>query len=140
MVDAIRGESAGSGVSDRARAVGIAGGGRAGFESAGGESHRVPDGAAAGVRRMDGSAAILREFPHAVPRNTDGDSGAERVFPTAGTREGLERACSGAAVGRSGGDAGTVGWDLGRAFARGAEATRGGRAGPRPPSPAAGAP
>src|SRR5262245_491952 len=62
MVDALRGEAARSGVSNRARIVGIASGGRAGDEPTSEEGHRLSAREAADLRWLDGPAAVVREF------------------------------------------------------------------------------
>src|SRR4026208_2347861 len=89
MVDAVRPGTAGGGVSDRARAVGAPCGGGAGIESAGGQSDRLSASASTAVRRVDGPAPVVREFPHAVSRNPNGRAGAQRVLPSRSARDGV---------------------------------------------------
>ena len=43
------------------------------------------------VRRLDGPAAVVREFPHAVSRNADGGAGAQLVLPSRSACEGVGR-------------------------------------------------
>src|SRR5262249_1078197 len=89
VVDAVWPGTAGGGVSDRALAVGASGGGRAGIQSAGGQSHRLSASPSTAVRRLDGPAPVVREFPHAVSRNTDGRAGAQLVLSSRSAREGV---------------------------------------------------
>ncbi len=58
------------------------------IQSAGRERDRLPAEAAAGIRRLDGSAAVLRELPHAFPRDADGDPRAQLLLPVAGRAKG----------------------------------------------------
>ena len=47
---------------------------------------------AAAVRRLDGPAAVVREFPHAVPRNADGGAGAQLLLSRAAASKGMGHA------------------------------------------------
>ena len=89
VVRALRAEPAGGRISDRPRAVGPAGGRHSRRQPAGRQGDRLPAEAPAGLRRLDGSAAVVREFPHAVPRDPDGDPRAQLLLPGA-ARQGLE--------------------------------------------------
>src|SRR4029077_5787242 len=113
VVDAVRPGTTGGGVSDRTRALGTPSARVAGIESAGGQSHRLPASPSTDVRRVDGPAPVVREFPHAVSRNTNGGAGAQRVLPSRSACDGMGGASARTAVIRSGGSASAARWHLG---------------------------
>ena len=80
VVDALRSEGTRGRIPDRPRAVGAGGRRYPGGSAAGAEGNRVPAASPAGVRRLDGSAAILREFQDALPRDAVRRAGARIVL------------------------------------------------------------
>ena len=113
MVDAVRLRPAGGGVSDGARAVGARCGGRAGIKSAGGQGHRLSASPSTDVRRLDGSAPVVRKLPYAISRNANGGAGAQLLLPCRSACEGVGGGGARTAVIRSGGPASTTRWHLG---------------------------
>src|SRR5262245_16328243 len=127
VVDAVRPGTTGGGVSDRARAVGTSGGGRARIESAGGQGDRLSASPSTIVRWVDGPAPVVREFPHAVSRNTNGGAGAQLVFPSRSAPEGMGGGSARAAFIRSGESASGARRHLGSGDGRHARADPTGR-------------
>ena len=89
VVDEVRSRSAGGRIPDRTRAVGSRRGRHPARQPAGQEGDRLPDGPPAAVWRMDGSAAVVREFQDAVSRDAVRHPRAQHLFP-AGGAQGLE--------------------------------------------------
>src|SRR5882672_7686436 len=109
MVDAVRSRPAGSGVSDGPRSMGTPCRWGSCFESSGGESDSISAGAAASIRGLDGSTAVIRKLPNALPGNADGNSRLELLLSEDRTGPWVEFAADRTLIQRSCGGTGAVG-------------------------------